>query len=375
LAVVRLPWRQRGRENTTEPAGRLLIHDQASNYFADGGQRLITGTERRLPLTSDKGFSELTPDVILSAVEAAMGVRLTGLVNPFPSYINRVYELRAADGTKYVAKFYRPGRWSAEAIADEHAFLADCAELEIPVVPPIAFPTGRTTAESSGIVFSVFPKRAGRQFEINTDDDWIRVGSLIARVHMAGGKRAAPSRIVLGPLESCARDVKHLLDGGYVTKQHTEAFQRVTGEIIDIAAPLFEGVRKIRVHGDFHRGNVLDRMGEGLLVIDFDDMAMGPPIQDLWLMLPDHAKKSRLELDFLAEGYDQFGSFDWKQVKLIEPLRAMRIIYFLAWCSRQIDDFQFRRNFPDWGSTRFWDKEIADIEDQLKTIREHLEAI
>jgi hypothetical protein len=48
----------------------------------------------------------------------------------------------------------------------------------------------------------------------------------------------------------------------------------------------------------------------------------------------------------------------------------MRIIYFLDWCSRQIDDFKFQNNFPDWGNDAFWRREVADLNSQLNMIQE-----
>jgi Ser/Thr protein kinase RdoA (MazF antagonist) len=112
------------------------------------------------------------------------------------------------------------------------------------------------------------------------------------------------------------------------------------------------GLERIRIHGDCHRGNILDRLEEGLLLIDFDDMAMGPPVQDLWLLLPDRAGKSLHEIELFLQGYERFRSFDRTGLRCIEPLRAMRMVYFLAWCSRQTGDARFRKNFPDWGATR-----------------------
>lgn len=104
------------------------------------------------------------------------------------------------------------------------------------------------------------------------------------------------------------------------------------------------------------------------MVIDFDDMAMGPAVQDIWLLLPGHANSVRREINLLLEGYEQFLEFDDRQLRLVEILRAMRIIYFLAWCSTQIDDFKFKSNFPDWGSEMFWQREIADLEHQYHAI-------
>jgi Ser/Thr protein kinase RdoA (MazF antagonist) len=300
----------------------------------------------------------------MAAVEPACGVRLTGLLLALPSYINRVYELRAVDGTKLIVKFYRSGRWSRAAVLDEHAFIADCARDELPVVPPLTLADGSTLGESNGVLFALFPKRAGRQFEITGDDDRIRVGSLLARMHLAGEKRPAPHRIVIGPQESTKNDLAYLC-GNVVPPRFRDVFRDAGMRLIDASTPLFDGTEKTRIHGDCHCGNILNRLDEGLLLIDFDDMAMGPPVQDLWLLLPDRAEKSGREIELFLQGYERFRRFDRASLRCIEPLRAMRMIYFLAWCSRQAGDALFAKNFPDWGSDAFWQKEINDLREQL----------
>ncbi|MBN1128396.1 MAG: serine/threonine protein kinase [Chitinispirillaceae bacterium] len=308
-------------------------------------------------------FDRLTPDAILSAVEAACNVRLTTLMLSLPSYINRVYELRAVEGTKLIVKFYRPARWNREAIADEHHFIADCQEAEIPVVPAMMLAGGDTIAEHDRLLFSLFPKRAGRQLEIAGDDDWERLGSLVARMHLCGEKCPAPDRIVLGPRHSAVDDLTFLHDQ-VIPPRFRDTYRDTGMRIVETASPLFDGLERIRIHGDCHRGNILDRLDEGLLLIDFDDMANGPPVQDLWLLLPERAGKSGREIDLFLKGYERFRRFDRAGLRCIEPLRAMRMIYFLAWCSRQADDALFRKHFPDWGSDRFWQKEINDLREQ-----------
>jgi Ser/Thr protein kinase RdoA (MazF antagonist) len=317
-------------------------------------------------------FELLTPDEILSAVEQALGLRLTGLTITLPSYINRVYELRAVDGTKLIAKFYRPGRWGREAIEDEHRFVLDCQESELPVVAPMALAHKDTIGEHAGILFAIYPKRSGRQLEITNENDWSRLGSLIARLHLSGEQRPAASRVTINPRLSTFQDVERLCST-VVPDRLRGPFRDAACRIIEMSAPLFDGVERIRVHGDCHRGNILDRLEQGLLLIDFDDMAMGPPVQDLWLLLPDRAPQSIREIELFIEGYQLFRTFDRASLRCIEPLRAMRMIYFLAWCSRQVDDFQFRRNFPDWGSDAFWQKEINDLREQLGFIMDALD--
>ena len=317
-------------------------------------------------------FEDLVPDVLLDAVEGAMGVRLNGIATPLPSYINRVYELHAYDNTRYIAKFYRPGRWSREALQDELDFVSDCAQDEIPVVPPLPGPDGTLLHDCNGIYFAVYPKRWGRQLELNRDEDWRRVGHLIGRVHVAGGRREAYARTDLHPGETIASHVDHLLDGGFVGARYEQDFADIAHTILDRIHDEFDGVDFSRIHGDCHRGNLLDRMDEGLAIIDFDDMMMGPPVQDLWLLLPARLADCRHEWNLLLAGYEQFCEFDDFTARLIEPLRAMRIIYFLAWCSHQVNDYRFQAMYPDWGGDAFWQREINDLRTQLSFIDEVL---
>ena len=317
-----------------------------------------------------RNFDNLTPEVMFDAVETALGCRLLGLAAPLPSYINRVYEFETENKERIIAKFYRPGRWKREAIEAEHRFVADCAADEIPVISPIVMPSGKTLAETEdGIYFTVFPKRFGREIEINDDEAWRRIGMIIARMHSAGARAEAPERTLLDPRATTAIQMQQLLDGNFITGMFHDDLKRVVSEILEIIDPFFDDIEYIRIHADLHRANILERPDEGLMIIDFDDMMEGPPVQDLWLLLPDHINNSRRELDLILEGYTQLRDFEYETVRLIEPLRAMRIIYFLGWCSTQINDFKFQHNFPDWGSDAFWRREIADLKHQLELIK------
>ena len=317
-------------------------------------------------------FEHLLPDVLLDAVEQALGQRMTGLATPLPSYINRVYEVETMDEERLIVKFYRPGRWSLEALQEEHRFVLDCEKDEIPVIAPMVLSNGETLFEADGIYFTLFPKRFGRQLEINSVKDWLRVGRLLGRLHVAGSREDAQYRTNLHPEQSTEQHIAQLIEGEFITPRHMDAFQQVSTEILELITDLFDDTEFIRIHGDCHCGNLLKRPGEGLMVIDFDDMMVGPPVQDMWILLPDHANNSRHELDLLLHGYEQFREFDHFSIRLIEPLRAMRIIYFLAWCSQQIDDFKFQAMYPDWGSDTFWQREVTDLTSQLQIIQEHL---
>jgi Ser/Thr protein kinase RdoA (MazF antagonist) len=333
--------------------------------------------------THPGSFDLLSPDAISAAVEGSLGLGVDGTISAYPSYVNRVYGLRLDDGRDVVAKFYRPGRWSRDCILDEHRFIADAASAELPVALPIALEGGDTLGQllledelgETSFYFALFPKMGGRNFDAEADDDWLRLGALLGRLHLVGGRRPAPARLVCGPESLTSPQIDYLLGQGVVHGDVAPELEALCRGVIGQLAPLFRGLDLRRIHGDCHRGNILDRLGsgsagggpgEGLYVIDFDDMMTGPAVQDLWLLLPDHADKCRRELGLLVEGYETFLPFDRRELELIEGLRFMRMVYFLAWRAAQRHDKWFRSSFPDWGSKDFWITELGDLRDQAE---------
>lgn len=318
-------------------------------------------------------FERLTPDVMLDMVEDAIEQKLTGLAHPHPSYINRVYELQTFDGERLIAKFYRPGRWTEEAIREEHDFVIDCEEEGIPVIAPDELPNGDTLGGQDGLFFAVYPKRWGRSFEVKEEEDWRRIGRCMARMHVIGEKYDAEHRIVMHPQESTREEIRLLLDGDHVNPSCKTEFEDVTSQILELITPPFEGAECIRIHGDCHAANVLERPDEGVMIIDFDDMAMGPPVQDLWMLLPGNREETKEEQFLLLEGYEDIRFFEPQSFALLEPLRIMRMLYFLSWSAMQSNDPGFQHQFPDWGGYNFWQREITDLRMQLQNIKDGLE--
>src|SRR5210317_1103135 len=81
-------------------------------------------------------YAELTPDTLLDAVEQC-GYRSDGRFIALNSYENRVYQVGTEDDVPVIVKFYRPCRWSDDAIMEEHSFAIELAGQEIPVVAPM----------------------------------------------------------------------------------------------------------------------------------------------------------------------------------------------------------------------------------------------
>jgi Ser/Thr protein kinase RdoA (MazF antagonist) len=144
----------------------------------------------------------------------------------------------------------------------------------------------------------------------------------------------------------------------------------VTDELLDQVEAQFEGVgplRYLRIHGDCHRNNVL-WTAAGPHFVDLDDCMTGPAIQDLWMLLAGRPDEMRAQLAEIVEGYSQFAVFDPIEASLIESLRALRMIHYAAWLARRWDDPAFPRAFPWFGEARYWERHVAELEEQLTAL-------
>jgi Ser/Thr protein kinase RdoA (MazF antagonist) len=302
-------------------------------------------------------FFALTPDRVLDAVEVG-GLRCTGRCLPLRAFENRVYEVELDDDRRLVVKFYRPGRWSRATILDEHAFLADLVEAELPVVAPMDLGNGTTLSEIGGIFYAAFPKVRGRTLDEADDERLRRIGRLIGRMHAVGATRDAPHR----PRLTVERYVHEPLEvlGGVMQTALAGRYRDVARRIADTAAPRLAAARTQRIHGDLHWGNALWG-SDGPILVDFDDMLVGPPVQDLWLLARGNAEEMRKARDQIIEGYELFREFDRTTLALCEPLRALRIIYMSAWIARRWDDQSFRAAFPTFNTDNYWAAEYEAL--------------
>lgn len=315
-------------------------------------------------------FHSLTPEMIITLAEQKTGRKCTNLCRPLASYINRVYELELEDGNGVVAKFYRPGRWSKKSLQDEHDFLLELADQEIPVIPPLTGTDGASLGHFENIYFALYPKKGGRTLDEYNDEQWLELGRLIGRTHTVGAGNRAKHRMTLLPEKSTAQQVKHLLQGNFIPQDMYQQFQETTASIIDLTQALFADIEMIRIHGDCHFANLIYRPDESFYLIDFDDMVTGPPVQDFWMLLPGYTNDAIAEIELFLEGYETFREFDRRTLRLIEPLRAMRYIHYISWCAHQVAEDGSSHVAPDFGSQIYWQREIKDLQEQLERIRE-----
>jgi Ser/Thr protein kinase RdoA (MazF antagonist) len=315
-----------------------------------------------------KETHSLTPDRVITLVEKGLGRRCTNLCRPLISYINRVYELEAEDGSGLVAKFYRPGRWSQDGLQDEHDFLLELAAREIPVVAPLMLADGSSLGNHDNMYFAVFPKTGGRSFDEYNDDQWLELGRLLGRTHNVGAMHLPKDRLTMAPDRSTRQQVDYILKGGFMPGDLLGRFKDLTDALINEITPLFNNTGMIRIHGDCHFSNLIYRPDESFYLIDFDDMVVGPPVQDFWMLLPGYQEDSMAEIEIFLEGYEMFRAFDMGSLRLIEPLRAMRYIHYTAWCAYQYAEDGETRVDADFGSRQYWQTELGDLADQLDHI-------
>jgi Ser/Thr protein kinase RdoA (MazF antagonist) len=312
-------------------------------------------------------FVSLTPDRVLEAVEAA-GLATNPVCYPLNAYENRVYEVELADRSRVIAKFYRPTRWTAEQILEEHAFLAELDTEEIPVATFRPFPGGGTLRAIDGIFYGLSDRRGGRAPDEMDAELALRVGMLAARIHAVGAQGDAPHRLRLTSEVYVHRNLAWMEEHATVPAYLWERYAAAARGIAALYDELSEGVAVQRIHGDLHRSNLLLRDGV-LRALDFDDMVVGPPVQDLWLAIPGRdADTRRLHQEFL-EGYERFRLFDRSTLRLVEPLRGLRIVSYSAWIARRWHDPFFPVAFPHFGTETYWSGEIQELEETLAAAR------
>jgi Ser/Thr protein kinase RdoA (MazF antagonist) len=322
-------------------------------------------------------FAALNPDCVLDALDS-VGLRADGRLLALNSYENRVYQVGIDDGPPLVVKFYRPGRWSDAAIVEEHGFVQELVEREIPVVPALALAGdgGQGTLHHfAGFRFAVFPRHGGRAPELEDRATLEWMGRFIGRIHAVGGLKTFQQRPALDPQSFGIEPRDYLLANGFIPPELLAAYSSVAAQALEGVERCFARaggagtIALLRLHGDCHSGNVLWTDG-GPHFVDFDDSRMGPAVQDLWMLLSgERADMVRQMADILA-GYEDFCDFDPSQLYLVEALRTLRLIHYAAWLARRWDDPAFPVAFPWFNTQRYWQDRILELREQIALMDE-----
>ena len=323
------------------------------------------------PSTLKNSFFSLGADQVLNEVERVLqtndGSRATGRVLALNSLENRVYEMEWENGLSYVAKFYRPHRWTLDQISEEHAFVYKLKELEIPVVVPLRIngslnPEKSISKTSTDIHFAVFPKVKGRLRDELSESQLKSLGRYLGRMHGIGATWTLKHRKPINVLTFGREPLHTLRSGPFLKGNFKHHYEQIAEKIIERSEIQFKNCRVQTVHGDCHVGNTLWQ-DEAPYFLDFDDLTTAPVSQDVWMIIKGRDEVSVRDRLYLLEGYEQMHEFDYASLVLIEPLRALRMIHYAAWISQRWEDPQFPKVFPDFGSDRYWREEIQALDE------------
>jgi len=332
-------------------------------------------------------YADLTPGVVLDALDG-VGLRGDGRLIQLNSYENRVFQVFLESGRVVVAKFYRPGRWSDAQILEEHAFSIELAAAEIPVGAPLPLSVDADSPHADGVTmagptlavvdvpsgdyrFGVAERLAGRAPELEDPEVLRWLGRYIGRMHAVGAAGSFRERLTIDVATYGETSRSFLLEQRLVSDDVAGRWATLADEALAICRRAFEATtpRQLRLHGDCHPGNVL-WTDAGPHFVDLDDAVTGPAVQDLWMLLSgDRGARTRQLLDVL-DGYEAFMDFDWRELRLVEPLRTLRMLHHSAWIARRWSDPAFPIAFPWFASPAYWADQCTRLGEQLEAMAE-----
>lgn len=315
-------------------------------------------------------YTDLKPETVLSAIES-LGYETSGRMLALNSYENRVYRCDLEAGSAIIAKFYRPNRWSNQAITEEHQFSFELVNQEIPVVAPIV-KDNASLFEFEGYRFSLFPLRGGRWPDLESREDLNWMGRFIARIHNTGRATSFKHRHDIEINRMGVESANFLQHKNFIPDHLSVAYQTLVDDLLKEIALAFErcgDYKSIRLHGDCHRSNVL-WTEDGPHFVDLDDCCNGPAIQDLWMLLSGERQEMTEQFCDILEGYEEFSTLELSELNLIEALRSLRMMHYAAWLAKRWDDSAFHLAFPWFNTTQYWEQHVLELREQLSRLHE-----
>ncbi|MFZ5724519.1 MAG: serine/threonine protein kinase [Pseudomonadota bacterium] len=322
------------------------------------------------PAQNIHDYAALSPDTVIDAVEAT-GRLSDARVLALNSYENRVYQVGLEDASPVIVKFYRPQRWSDAQIREEHAFCLELAAAELPVVAPLAREDGETLFLHAGFRYALFPRKGGQAPEPGNLEQLQRLGTLLGRIHAVARSRPFVHRVALDLARYLERPSRLLRERGFVPPAFAARYAALIDGLRTDIAPLFAaGFTPLRTQGDCHPGNIVWTRDEGPWFVDFDDCQTAPAVQDLWMLLAGDRRERELALAEMLDGYEAFCDFDTRELRLIEALRALRLVQHAGWIAERWDDPAFPRAFPWFNTPRWWQSHLAELDEQRQMLAE-----
>lgn len=310
-------------------------------------------------------YAQLNPNVILDAIEST-GFSCTGGLLALNSYENRVYQIGVEEAQPIIAKFYRPHRWSSDAILEEHQFSLELVRHEIPVIAPLMI-NDQTLHHHLDFRFALFPRRGGRALELDNSEQLEWMGRFIGRLHGVSACQPFQNRIQLNTQSYGHEPYEFIMEQSFIPDYLKPNFCKTVETALKKIDQIFKSVGQIdpiRLHGDCHAGNVLwSQLGPH--IVDLDDCLMGPAIQDIWMLLSGEPKQIEIQLTKILKGYCEFHDFNPRERHLIEPLRTLRMLHYSGWLAKRWADPAFPLSFPWFNTPVYWENQMMNLNEQI----------
>lgn len=322
-------------------------------------------------MTQDIPYQNLMPETILASVDQC-GFLTSGHILALNSYENRVYQVGLEDGTFVIVKFYRPQRWSDDAIIEEHKFSQELADLEIPVIAPLCDDNGQTLYVHEGYRYAIYPRCGGHWPELDNEDNLRQLSRLIGRIHAVGAVRTFEYRPQLTVERFGHEPLQFMVDNKLIPAEVEYNYRHAAESVLEQVEQCFAqvgNIRRLRLHGDCHLGNILWAEKRPHFV-DLDDCLMGPAIQDLWMLLSGSRAENQRQLVVILEGYNQFFDLDPSELQLIEALRSLRMLHYAGWLGRRWHDPAFPKHFPWFATPHYWEEQFVTLREQIERMME-----
>ena len=291
--------------------------------------------------SSSHPFDALSPDLLIDAVES-QGFVSDGRFLALNSYENRVYQIGIEEQTPMIVKFYRPERWTDDQIREEHEYCFQLKDQELPVVCPWLNAEGQSLSTYADFRFALYERRGGHAPELDNLDNLFILGRLLGRFHGIGAMQPFSYRPTLD-VENFGWQSYRLISEQFMPAELSPAYDSLALDVLKAVDEIlvdYGPINNIRVHGDCHSGNILWR-DDNPHFVDFDDARMAPAIQDLWMLLSGDRQEQTAQMAELIEGYSEFYDFDYRELRLIEVFRTLRIMHHSAWIARRWTDPAF----------------------------------
>jgi Ser/Thr protein kinase RdoA (MazF antagonist) len=348
-----------------------VSQDEVNGTEEVNGNIVIATTESPdHPSDAEHPFSRLNQTAVMNAVET-QGFQCDGCTYPLNSYENRVYQVGIEGQAPMIAKIYRPDRWSAAQIREEHEFCFELIEQELPAIAPWRNNEGESLFEYDGFLFAIFERRGGHAPEFAEPAHLEMLGRLLGRIHAVGGVKPFEHRPSIS-LSRLGTQSIALISTSFIPVELKPAYDSITRDIMAHIEQQMGSLHPdtfIRVHGDCHAGNILWR-DDALYFVDFDDTCMAPAVQDIWMLLSGDRQEQTLQLEPIFRGYRSFCHFNFGELRLIESLRTLRIIHYAAWLARRWQDPAFPMHFPWFNTMKYWSDHILTLREQLAALQE-----